>query len=325
MTRSSNYWSLVLAAGDGSRLSGLTTDASGRSVPKQFCALAGNTSMLQDTLDRALRLSGRERSVVVVARSHRAWWADSLGNLPAANIVVQPRNRGTGIGVLLPLLSILDRDPDADLVLLPSDHYVRDEKVLYRSIRRAMAQVTVNGGVVLLGITPDHFDSELGYIVPGAASPGGTSAVRLFVEKPDAGLAHALTAQGAVWNSFIIAARGQDLLNLYAERFPDVVMAMARALRAGRNGHDLALRSLYELLPAIDFSRHLIADATNRLRVVSVPSCGWSDLGTPARVAKCLQEMAREAPRRASVPTSTGTNGPVPFLRLADLQLQLAG
>lgn len=321
MNTSHDCWALVLAAGDGTRLSGLTTDANGRSVPKQFCSLAGNTSMLQDTLARAGRIAPPRRTVVVVARQHRSWWMDSLRDFAPDNVLVQPRNRGTGIGVLLPLLSILDRDPHANIVLLPSDHYVRNERVLRHSILQAVAQLSSReGGIVLLGITPDHFDAELGYIVPSGVPSGGVRPVRLFVEKPDPGLAPALLAQGAVWNSFIIAVRGQDLLNLYAERFPDVVMAMARAVRASRNGQDLALSSLYELLPAIDFSRHVIADATSRLRLVTVPYCGWSDLGTPARVAKCLKSIPRQ--RRGRAPA---IEQPAAFLRLADVQPQLAG
>jgi hypothetical protein len=87
-----------------------------------------------------------------------------------------------------------------------------------------------------------------------------------------------------VWNSFIMAARGQALLDLYAVRFPDVVSAMSDAMHAGPG----ALSTLYDSLPDVDFSRHVITGHEDRLRLLSVPSCGWSDLGTPERVARCL-------------------------------------
>jgi mannose-1-phosphate guanylyltransferase len=182
-----------------------------------------------------------------------------------------------------------------------------------------------DSGIVLLGIAPDHFDPELGYIVPGKERRTGIHSVRVFIEKPDAGLAAALHAQRAVWNSFIIAARGQDLLDLYAERFPDVVLAMTRAIRSNDGRNDWALSNLYEALPEIDFSRHVIADATQRLRLLPVPSCGWSDLGTPARVAQCLARISPASERAKSSAKSSVIGRPIAFLKLADARLQLAG
>jgi mannose-1-phosphate guanylyltransferase len=120
----------VLAGGSGTRLSSLTTDGSGAVVPKQYCSLHGGRSLLGDALARAARLVGCDRTVVVVAREHEPFWCRELADLPGVQPLVQPANRGTAAGVLLPLLAVLQRDPDAQVTLLPSDHFVGDEASL---------------------------------------------------------------------------------------------------------------------------------------------------------------------------------------------------
>jgi mannose-1-phosphate guanylyltransferase len=126
MTIGSTSWAIVLAGGEGSRLHGLAIDDSGDTVPKQFCSLMGGQSLLSDTLQRAASVVEPDPTCVIVTAQHRHWWEPILSGMSKSNIIVQPSNRGTGNGVLLPLLHILSRDPGADFVLLPSDHYVCD-------------------------------------------------------------------------------------------------------------------------------------------------------------------------------------------------------
>jgi len=110
-----------------------------------------------------------ERILAVVSQQHRRWWGPGLSALPKANIIVQPRNCGTANGILLPLLYILTRDPEARVVVLPSDHHVRDERVLAASLQSAAQELSMRrDDILLLGILPEEVDPELGYIVPGA-------------------------------------------------------------------------------------------------------------------------------------------------------------
>ena len=80
----------------------------------------------------------------IVAQQHREWWAEPLRQMAPANVIVQPRNRGTGIGLLYSLLHILPRDPLANVVLLPADHYVRDEPVLRQSMDLASRRLAAD-------------------------------------------------------------------------------------------------------------------------------------------------------------------------------------
>lgn len=290
-----NVWSLVLAAGEGTRLQSLTTCEYGK-VPKQFCSLRGGTSLLHEALARASGVSDRQHTCVVVAEEHRRWWDLSLRHLPEANVVVQPCNRGTGHGILLPLLHILERDRAARLVIFPSDHYVQHEAVLLGAVRRALGWLEDSDETLLLGMQPQQSDSELGYIVPGHARGRDVHAVRQFVEKPPESLVRELIDHGALWNSFIVAGRAQALLSLYRRCVPRLLSEMRAALWCDRatEGHAGRLSQLYQGLPQLDFCRHVLDGQEQHLGVLRVPHCGWSDLGTPRRVALALRASLRE-------------------------------
>ncbi len=316
-------WAIVLAAGEGSRLRSLTTDSTGTTVPKQFCSLQGGPSLLQEALQRAQTAVARERTCVVVAEQHRRWWRGALWSLPASNVIVQPRNRGTGIGILLPLMHILVRDPLARIVFLPADHYVRDEPVLTRALRAAFEQVSRRPTeLMLLGISPEDPDSELGYILPGRSNGRDTAPVERFVEKPDGGAARRLIEAGGVWNSFIFAARGSAVLALLRERTPDIVDRLETALARDAQGPSLAVKDLYGQLPEIDFSRDVMQGAEARLRVLSVPQCGWSDLGTPKRVTQTLRQIRSQ---EFAQPPLASASAWLNLAAAAQGELQLAG
>jgi mannose-1-phosphate guanylyltransferase len=283
-------WIVVLAAGDGRRLESLTRDADGRAVPKQYCSLRGGHSLLHATLDRARRLAPPERIVTVVAQDHRRWWERELAQSPGENLVVQPRNRGTAAGVLLPLRTILARDPEAVIGVLPSDHFVADEQVFCTALVQALgAAGDESGRLVLLGVEAERPDADLGWIVPGTASPHPSTVVA-FVEKPPREQALRLMRQGALWNSFAFAVRALELDALLRSSLPELALRFDQVRPESATAAELV--KLYEALPVVDFSRSVLAGPAAELRVVAVPRCGWMDLGTPARIARCLADFA---------------------------------
>jgi mannose-1-phosphate guanylyltransferase len=280
-----NTWALVLAAGEGSRLRALTTHG-GVAVPKQFCSLRGGPSLLQEALLRAEAIAPRQRVLTIVAEQHRRWWETALWTLPKRNIVVQPRNRGTANGLLLALLHIAERDPEARVAILPSDHYVQDEAVLARVLRQAAGNVGGDSAnLYLLGISPDEADPELGYIVPGSRDSSGVLRVAQFVEKPSAPMARTMMDRGALWNAFILVGAARGFIALFEQRYLELVKDMRLAIKAG------AVSDLYARLPELDFSRDVLEGSESLLRVQPVPSCGWSDLGTPTRVSQALGRL----------------------------------
>jgi mannose-1-phosphate guanylyltransferase len=147
-------------------------------------------------------------------------------------VFVQPQNHGTAIGMLFALAQVEERDPDANVVMLPADHHVAKEAVLSAALRRATDSLSHHPtGIVLLGIAPEEADPELGYIEPGRSDDGEIATVTRFAEKPNAAEAQALIARGALWNAFIIVARVQSLLQLFFPQHSALVARMRAAVR----------------------------------------------------------------------------------------------
>jgi mannose-1-phosphate guanylyltransferase len=296
MNTSGNTWAIVLAAGEGRRLHSLTTTEAGIAIPKQYCSLRGGPSLLREALQRAETVASPANRCIVVARHHKHWWDAELAAEPESNIIVQPSNRGTANGILLPLLHIMARDPDARIVLLPSDHHVSDEHVLAAALQEAARKLEARRDhVLLLGISPEAADPDLGYIVPGSVDGRALWTVSRFVEKPNAPFAQVLIDAGAMWNAFIVAAHAQALHQMFAQRFPRIVAEMRSVIEQNPCTGDApdAVIDLYRGLPDIDFSRQILQSAASVLRVLRVKHCGWSDLGTPQRVAKVLRRLPR--------------------------------
>jgi len=299
-------WAIVLAGGDGTRLRSLTDDGAGNAVPKQFCSFVGGASLLAQAFTRAHAVIGRERTTTIVSAAHARYWQSLQRTLPADNLVVQPTNRGTGIGLLLPALRIVERDPAARILIVPSDHYVEDESALAVAARLALQEVQKPHarGIALLGLAADVPDTELGYIVPGRAH-GAFFDVERFLEKPSHDEAGRLVRRGALWNSFILACRAHCLIELFVTRCPEVV----EALRATDLHDYAAIVRIYEQLPQLDFSRDIVIGQEGRLAVMPVPHCGWSDLGTPERLAEALAHCA--PPSAVAATSSNAVESPV--------------
>ena len=287
--RDSRAWAIVLAAGDGTRLHALTTVRRGLAIPKQFCSLAGGPSLLRQALTRASLSVPMERVLVVVAEQHRRWWEPELETLPVTPIV-QPANRGTAAGVLLPLLRLLELDPAARVLLVPSDHFVDDEQVLATAARAALERVAARKRIVLLGVTPSAPAPGYGWIAPGLPAGRDLSAVSSFIEKPDRSVARSLQKQGGLWNTFLLAARARHLAQLYGRTLPELTSTLESAI-----GSDTATRTAYRRLEVLDFSRELLQRSVGALEVLRVADCGWDDLGTPERVGSCIRRLK---PRR---------------------------
>jgi mannose-1-phosphate guanylyltransferase len=312
-------WALVLAAGDGARIAAFTQDASGRAVPKQYCSFGGPVSLLRRAIHRAQRMVAGDRVAVVVAEQHRPWWEQELAAFPAANIVIQPENRGTAIGLLLGLTHVLHQDPSARFIVFPSDHLVADEDTLHGALVKAVETMQQDHRrIVLLGMSLDELDPEYGWIVCGRPSATGVREVFSFREKPDRDTAAILWKRGALVNSFILVGTGAALVAIFDQTIGEVLRAF-RMPGLSEDRGDQALRELYARLPSCDFSRHVLEPQSPRLSVVAVSPCGWSDVGTPARLMILLREgrrldgAAREAPCRDERANGTRRGPPGPW------------
>jgi mannose-1-phosphate guanylyltransferase len=300
-----NIWVVVLAGGDGRRLSALTRDANGICTPKQYCSLDGGHSLVQLSLQRALAVTAREHIVPVVTDAHRRWWEPQLMTFRRSRVVVQPSNRGTGFGVLLPLLVIAKDDPDAGVIFFPSDHFVEHEDLLAEFLRQATAPEALDSDkITLLGITPNAPDSGFGYLSAAPDSGVGMRPVHQFIEKPDEATAAELFSAGSVWSSGIFAGRISQILGLFERHIPGLNSDLNAVVKDWRDFRipTAELTFLFNRHPAIDFSRDVLQKCPHDLQFLTVPPCGWNDVGTPARLVQALRSI-----RKTPLPRSRGS------------------
>jgi mannose-1-phosphate guanylyltransferase len=290
--RSQETWAVILAGGEGTRLSNMTTSPEGWVIPKQYCSLGGEPCLLQDALSRARAVALPSNICTVVASQHRRWWTSAVQDLEESNVFVQPQNRGTAIGILLALVNLEMRNPAATVVLLPADHYFRDEHTVATVLRVAENLARANSDATyLLGAEPGSADPELGYILPSEKVFDNPARIAGFKEKPSLEHARELVALGALWNLFILAGSVSALLQLFAEDHAELVHAMRGALTDAAAGRRDAVDELYTRIEPLDFSGDVLEIQANRLHALRVPPCGWTDLGTPKRVEATIRSI----------------------------------
>jgi mannose-1-phosphate guanylyltransferase len=267
--------------------------------PKQFCPILGRETLLEQTRRRVALAVPRDRTVLVVTRSHERFYADVLADVSVRNLVEQPDNRGTAPAILYSLLRISEVAPDDVVAVLPSDHFVSDDVRFMAHVESACDAVAVRPElVILLGITPNTAETEYGWIEPSDPVLVGDSRplrrVRRFWEKPRAELANTLRAAGCVWNSFVIVARVSTLMNLIEDASRDLRDQFSSIRRrVGTREETEAARSVYARIPSIDFSSEVLTARPSSLAVLLVSGVVWSDLGSPRRVLVTQRQRDR--------------------------------
>ena len=293
-------WSIVLAGGDDGGIRAFIQRWLGRPKPKQYCAFVGGRSPFQHTLDRAARLSQRERIVTVIAREHRREAWHQLDGRTGGTVLLQPRNHERAAGIYLPLTYIRARDPQATVVVYPSDHFVYPEHRFLDSVERAVWTAEwLPDRVVLLGVSPDRLELDYGWIMPGERLGGSPTyqikAVDRILEKPTAAQADAALAAGALWNTCVLAAKGETLWQLGWQYFPDLMACFERlsaAIGTPREGR--ILDEIYHDMPVHNFSSGLLQRVPDRAAVIEMSGVLWSDWSKPEWITHTLRRIGRQ-------------------------------
>src|SRR5271170_3723171 len=236
-------------------------------------------------------------TVIVTCRAHGKYMAEEFEERPGQRILVQPEDRGTAAGVLLPAHWIYSQDPDAVVAVFPSDHFILDGSAFMSHIADLAAFVRRQPTrLVLVGAPADTPETEYGWIEPGEQlgriGANSVRQVRTFWEKPSEQQARACLTEGCLWNTLVIVAKLSTLLDLGQRLLPDVTTQMARAASHLAAGRPLAMERDYRLAQKADFSRMILEACPPLLAVFTPPDLTWSDLGTPPRVRRTLEMVA---------------------------------
>jgi mannose-1-phosphate guanylyltransferase len=316
-------WTVVLAGGEGLRMRSYVAGLHGVPVPKQYCVFVGRRTMLRHTVDRVARFSPAERVLTVIGPGHRSHLGRADYGGRTGMVLEQPVSRGNLPALLLALCFILEQDPEATVVVVPSDHFIYPESRFTDLVRSGCSRMAdLPGTILLFGAEPDSPETDYGWIVPGSAPAVATGSrdgdriypVKTFREKPGETTARALLASGkAYWNTLIVLAKAATMWELadhVVRSLVDEFVGLRAAIRPRRGrrqgGEPLSrtLALLYERIESRDISRDLIAHATTRTVVLPLRGVLWSDWGRPERIGQSLQRMRAIAESEAAACTS---------------------
>jgi mannose-1-phosphate guanylyltransferase/mannose-6-phosphate isomerase len=273
---------VIMAGGSGTRLWPLSRSG----FPKQFLAIDGRASLFQQAVGRLMALSGNginaAQPLVVGNDEHRFLLLEQLREEGIANatLVLEPIGRNTAPALTLAALAALDGGADPVLAMTPADQTVTDTAAFVAAMRRA-AELASRGAIVTLGIVPTRPETGYGYIE--ASTPGRESAVKGFVEKPDAATAERYVRDGYLWNGGIFVLKASVWMAALERFRPDI----ASATRSAWQGHkrDASFvrpdKSAFATVPSesIDYAvMEKVPSAGLSMQVVPL-NAGWNDLG----------------------------------------------
>jgi mannose-1-phosphate guanylyltransferase len=279
---------IVMAGGSGTRF----WPASRAALPKQLLPLAGERTLLEDTVARLEGLVPPERVLVVTSARLLDAARRQLPQVPEAGLVGEPCKRDTAPCIGLAALLVSRHDPDATMAVMPSDHVIAPAAKFQDAIRQAAALVeAAPGRLVTFGIRPTYPAESFGYIQQGAAlavAPGAAPAhvVARFREKPPAQVAAEYLAAGdSLWNAGIFVWKAATILAALRERQPDCLAHLER-IAAAWDGPDREAVFAHEFaaIKGISIDYAVLEHAADVV-VIEAPFT-WDDLGGWSAVAR---------------------------------------
>lgn len=262
---------VILSGGSGTRLWPLSR----ASRPKQLLPLFAPETMLQLT---AARFADPERfaAPLIVANLAHADEIERQLARPDARLILEPAGRNTAPAIALAALAV---EPDALLLVCPSDHRVGDVPAFHRAVATALPAAEA-GWLVTFGIRPTHPETGYGYVRRGAEAMPGVFAADAFVEKPDFETAKAYLASGEYsWNGGIFLFRADAYLQALETHAPDVLAAVRRAMAsAPSSGRVHPGAAAFASAPSVSID-YAVMEKADRVAVVPT-SMDWSDLGS---------------------------------------------
>ncbi|WP_343505030.1 mannose-1-phosphate guanylyltransferase/mannose-6-phosphate isomerase [Alloyangia pacifica] len=310
---------ILLCGGSGTRLWPLSR----KSFPKQFTDVVGETSLFQASAQRFVG-AGFADPVVVTGNDFRFIVTEQLAELglSAAGIIIEPEGRNTAPAAIAAALFAARLQPEAMILLVPSDHAVADPEAFRAAVAKGKVAAE-EGQIVTFGIAPSRAETGYGWLEAGAATHDGVHALTRFIEKPDAARAEELFADDRhLWNAGVFLASAQALIAAFREHAPAICSAVEAALAARQE--DLSFTrldpDLWAQVPedSIDYA---IMEKADNVSVVRFEG-HWSDLGGWESV---WQESEKDSRGNALSDHATAFDCENTLLRSENEEIELVG
>jgi mannose-1-phosphate guanylyltransferase len=274
-----NTYVAIMAGGIGSRF----WPASRTEMPKQFLDIMGvGKSLIRLTFERFLNLCPAENIFIVTNKQYAALVKEHLPELSDNQVLMEPSRNNTAPCIAYTAFKLQSLNPDANLIVAPSDHIILKEKAFIETLEAGLQFTAAHDALLTLGIQPSRPDTGYGYIeVKGDQVKGeGVLPVNAFREKPDEATAKKYLAAGNYfWNAGIFVWKVGSILKAFEQHASEIhrILAEGKAQYNTSNEQDF-IDQAYPTTPSISVDYAIMENADN---VYTIPSdFGWSDLGT---------------------------------------------
>lgn len=276
-----NTYCVIMAGGIGSRFWPLSKST----MPKQFIDILGTgRTFLQQTYDRFIKICPNENIYVVTSAGYKDLVMCQIPELPESQVLLEPLRRNTAPCLAYACHKILKINPDANIVVAPSDHSIQQEDAFLEQISKGLEFVSHNDVLLTLGIPPDRPETGYGYIQIESMKPigaiGNLHKVKTFTEKPDLELATIFLKSGEFfWNSGIFIWSLKSILKAFKTHLSSVSELFEKGQKLYGTADEVPfLNKTYSECQNISIDYGIMEKASNVYVLCS--NFGWSDLGT---------------------------------------------
>ncbi|WP_311062368.1 mannose-1-phosphate guanylyltransferase [Thermoanaerobacterium sp. CMT5567-10] len=282
---------VIMAGGKGERF----WPKSRIKMPKQFLKLYGDKTMIHQTVDRLRRLMPIENIFVVTNIDYAGLISDQIPELPTENILIEPMGKNTAACIGLAALHTEKLSKDSIMVVVPSDHVIKDEETYLGVLKTAIEKAKSGNNLVTIGIKPQHPETGYGYInfrkiTHEILNNNPVHKVERFVEKPDYDTAVKYVESGNyLWNSGMFIWKTSTILNAIKEYMPQLYSAL-NVIREHFDSDEIekVLYEEYSKLESISIDYGIMEKAKN---VYVVPGdFGWDDVGSWTSIERLYEK-----------------------------------
>ncbi|MGB7785693.1 MAG: mannose-1-phosphate guanylyltransferase [Salinimicrobium sp.] len=273
-----NNFAVLMAGGVGSRFWPVST----AECPKQFRDLLGTgETLIQTTFNRLSRLVPKENILILTNQSYNSLVREHLPQVRQHQIVLEPEMRNTAPAVLLAALKIKKMNPDANMIMAPSDHWIEDEEAFIEDIQTAFETVTGEDKIITLGIKPTFPNTGYGYIQYSGAKNDKIKSVQKFTEKPSYEVAKDFLKQGNyLWNAGIFVWNVDFITRSFEKNLPEMYRLFSEAVPLLNTfGENSFIEKNYFRAQDISIDYGILEKEEESISVITA-SFDWNDLGT---------------------------------------------
>lgn len=273
-----NHYVVIMAGGIGSRFWPMSRTPH----PKQFIDILGTgKSLLQQTYERSKLVCPAKNIFIVTNAQYKGLVMEQLAGIRSSQILLEPARRNTAPCIAYAAFRIKAMNPNASMVVAPSDHLILKDAEYVRLIDRALAEVEQSDSLITLGISPTRPDTGYGYIqFEESSTDGGIHRVKSFTEKPDLAMAKELVKSGEfLWNAGIFIWSVKSIINALETHMPEEYQLFVEGADAfNTTAEKKFIQRAYMQCKNISIDYGIMEKAKNVFTIAA--DIGWSDLGT---------------------------------------------